>query len=101
MLTSVLKNTQDAMVDIVGDVIDDAFSNEPYVGTLENGGVEIAPYHDLASLVSRRARRRDRRAARGDHRRRHRGRVARARRLMRAPFGGPSACSCEQNIAAS
>ena len=52
VLTSVLKNTQDAMVEIVGDVIDDSFVNEPYVGTLENGGVEIAPYHDLAPLVS-------------------------------------------------
>ncbi len=51
LLTSVLKNTQDAMVEIVGDVEDGSFSNEPYVGTLENGGVEIAPYHDLASLV--------------------------------------------------
>lgn len=52
ILTSVLKNTQDAMVQIVGEVQDDAFTNEPYVGTLENGGVEIAPYHDLAPLVS-------------------------------------------------
>lgn len=52
ILTSVLKNTQDAMVEIVGDVIDDSFTNEPYIGTLENGGVEIAPYHDLAPLVS-------------------------------------------------
>ncbi|GAA4367412.1 BMP family lipoprotein [Agromyces bauzanensis] len=52
LLTSVLKNTQDAMVEIVGAVLDDAFSSEPYVGTLENGGVEIAPYHDLAPLVS-------------------------------------------------
>ncbi|GAA1749848.1 BMP family lipoprotein [Agromyces humatus] len=52
VLTSVLKNTQDAMVEIVGDVVDDSFVNEPYVGTLENGGVEIAPYHDLSSLVS-------------------------------------------------
>jgi basic membrane protein A len=52
LLTSVLKNTQDAMVEIVGAVQDGSFSNEPYVGTLENGGVEIAPYHDLAPLVS-------------------------------------------------
>lgn len=52
LLTSVLKNTQDAMVEIVGQVLDDSFTNEPYVGTLENGGVEIAPYHDLAPLVS-------------------------------------------------
>ncbi|GAA2043253.1 BMP family ABC transporter substrate-binding protein [Agromyces tropicus] len=52
ILTSVLKNTQQAMVEIVGDVVDDAFTNEPYVGTLENGGVEIAPYHDLEALVT-------------------------------------------------
>ncbi|KQM84182.1 BMP family protein [Agromyces sp. Leaf222] len=52
ILTSVLKNTQDAMVQIVGDVQQGSFTNEPYVGTLENGGVEISPYHDLAPLVS-------------------------------------------------
>lgn len=52
LLTSVLKNTQDAMVQIVGDVVDGSFTNEPYIGTLENGGVEIAPYHDLAPLVT-------------------------------------------------
>lgn len=51
ILTSVLKNTQDAMVEIVGDVQGGEFSNEPYIGTLENEGVEIAPYHDLAGLV--------------------------------------------------
>ncbi|WP_448003787.1 BMP family lipoprotein [Agromyces bauzanensis] len=52
LLTSVLKNTQEAMVEIVGAVLDDTFTSDPYVGTLENGGVEIAPYHDLAPLVS-------------------------------------------------
>ncbi|MFF2370006.1 BMP family protein [Agromyces sp. NPDC058110] len=52
VLTSVLKNTQDAMVQIVGDVQQGAFTNDPYVGTLENGGVEIAPYHELEALVS-------------------------------------------------
>jgi basic membrane protein A len=41
LLTSVLKNTQQAMVEIVGDVQEDRFTNEPYVGTLENGGVEL------------------------------------------------------------
>lgn len=51
LLTSVLKNTQQAMVEIVGDVQEDRFTNESYVGTLENGGVELAPYHDLESLV--------------------------------------------------
>ncbi|KQZ08766.1 hypothetical protein ASD23_10335 [Agromyces sp. Root1464] len=52
LLTSVLKNTQDAMVEIVGAVLDGSFTNEPFVGTLENGGVEIAEYHDLAPLVT-------------------------------------------------
>jgi basic membrane protein A len=51
LLTSVLKKTQQAMVDIVGDVQSDDFTNEPYVGTLENGGVDIAPYHDMESQV--------------------------------------------------
>ncbi|MGR0220153.1 BMP family lipoprotein [Agromyces sp. ZXT2-6] len=51
LLTSVLKNTQQAMVEIVGDVQSDAFTNESYVGTLENGGVDLAPFHDLESLV--------------------------------------------------
>ncbi|RXZ51469.1 BMP family lipoprotein [Agromyces binzhouensis] len=52
LLTSVLKNTQQAMVEIVGAVQDGSFTSDPYVGTLENGGVEIAPYHDLESLVA-------------------------------------------------
>lgn len=52
LLTSVLKNTQDAVVGIIGDDIDGTFDNTPFVGTLANGGVEIAPYHDLAGRVS-------------------------------------------------
>ena len=51
VLTSVLKNTTDAVVDIVGADIDGSFDNEPYVGTLENGGVDIAPFHDLEARV--------------------------------------------------
>jgi basic membrane protein A len=51
LLTSVIKNTTDAVVEIVGDDIDGDFSNEPFVGTLENGGVGLAPYHDLESQV--------------------------------------------------
>jgi basic membrane protein A len=51
LLTSVLKKTQQAMVDIVADVQSGDFANEPYVGTLENGGVDIAPYHDLEAQV--------------------------------------------------
>lgn len=52
LLTSVLKNTGDAVVEIVGSSIDGDFDNTPFVGTLENGGVDIAPYHDRASSVS-------------------------------------------------
>lgn len=52
LLTSVLKNTGDAVIEIVGTSIDDTFDNSPYIGTLENGGVDIAPYHDLAGKVS-------------------------------------------------
>ena len=52
VLTSVLKNMQDAVVTIVGDDIDGTFDQRPFVGTLANGGVDIAPYHDLADRVS-------------------------------------------------
>ncbi|MGO4691532.1 BMP family lipoprotein [Glaciibacter sp. 2TAF33] len=52
VLTSVLKNTQDAVVAIVGDDMNGKFDNTPFVGTLKNGGVEIAPFHDRAALVT-------------------------------------------------
>jgi len=52
LLTSVLKNTADAVVDIVGSSLDGSFTNDAFVGTLENGGVDIAPFHDLESSVS-------------------------------------------------
>jgi len=52
LLTSVLKNTGKAVVEIVGQSKKGTFDNEPYVGTLKNAGVDIAPYHDLASRVS-------------------------------------------------
>jgi len=51
LLTSVLKNTQKAVVAIVGDDVAGTFSSAPYVGTLANGGVDIASFHDLASRV--------------------------------------------------
>lgn len=52
ILTSVLKNTQDAVVRIVGDDLAGTFDNSPFVGTLKNGGVDIAPFHDLSASVS-------------------------------------------------
>lgn len=51
VLTSILKNTQDAVVEIVRADLDGDFSAEPFIGTLENGGVGIAPFHDLESAV--------------------------------------------------
>ncbi|QTX06142.1 BMP family ABC transporter substrate-binding protein [Agromyces archimandritae] len=51
LLTSVMKKTQDAMVEIVGEVLGGGFDAEPYIGTLDNGGVDIAPYHERESLV--------------------------------------------------
>jgi basic membrane protein A len=48
----VLKNTGDAVVQIVGDDVDGSFDNTPFVGTLENGGVALAPYHDKAAAVT-------------------------------------------------
>lgn len=52
LLTSVLKNTGDAVVEIVKSSIDGTFDNSPFIGTLENGGVDISPFHDLAASVS-------------------------------------------------
>ncbi|TQL48696.1 nucleoside-binding protein [Homoserinimonas aerilata] len=51
VLTSILKNTQDAVVEIIGADLDGHFDNKPFIGTLENGGVEIAPFHDRAGMV--------------------------------------------------
>ncbi|WP_104082441.1 BMP family protein [Cryobacterium sp. Y11] len=52
LLTSVLKNTQDAVVEIIADDLNGTFENTPYVGTLANGGVEIADFHDQSARVS-------------------------------------------------
>ncbi|MCU1404144.1 MAG: hypothetical protein JWQ43_447 [Glaciihabitans sp.] len=51
LLTSVLKNTGDAVVESVKASMDGTFDNTPFVGTLDNGGVDIAPFHDLATSV--------------------------------------------------
>jgi basic membrane protein A len=52
LLTSVLKNTADAVVEITKSSIDGDFDSSAFVGTLENGGVDIAPFHDLEASVS-------------------------------------------------
>jgi len=50
-LTSVLKGIKQATNDVVTQSADGSFSNEPYVGTLENDGVGIAPFHDYEDKV--------------------------------------------------
>jgi basic membrane protein A and related proteins len=51
-LTSVMKEIGAAVYDTVKEASDGNFTAEPYVGTLANGGVGLAPYHDLESSVS-------------------------------------------------
>ncbi|WP_336920846.1 BMP family lipoprotein [Aquipuribacter sp. SD81] len=50
-ISSVLKNIDAAVFDATQQTLDGSFSNEPYVGTLENGGVGLAPYHDFEDTV--------------------------------------------------
>ncbi|WP_029290475.1 BMP family protein [Cellulomonas sp. HZM] len=51
ILTSVMKLIGAAVESSVTDAVQGKFSAEPYVGTLQNEGVGIAPYHDLDSKV--------------------------------------------------
>jgi basic membrane protein A and related proteins len=36
---------------VVTDAAGDKFNNTPYVGTLENGGVGLAPFHNFKDKV--------------------------------------------------
>ncbi|MDN5660492.1 MAG: BMP family ABC transporter substrate-binding protein [Brevibacterium aurantiacum] len=51
ILTSVVKQIANAVEDTVSEAQKDNFSSEPYVGTLENEGVGLAPYHDFDDKV--------------------------------------------------
>lgn len=51
-LTSVLKNMDVTTLDAITDVVEGNFKGGTTVGTLDNGGVGLAPYHELASMVS-------------------------------------------------
>ena len=51
-LTSVLKKMDVTVLSVIESVKSGSYSGGITVGTLENGGVGIAPYHDLASEVS-------------------------------------------------
>jgi basic membrane protein A len=47
ILTSVMKGIAVAVETAATDAAGDNFSNEPFIGTLENEGVGLAPYHDF------------------------------------------------------
>jgi basic membrane protein A len=51
MLTSVMKNMDVAVFDTVQAAVDGTFEGGKYVGTLENDGVAIAPFHDFEDQV--------------------------------------------------
>lgn len=51
LLTSVMKGVDAAVNDVIVAASSGDFSNTPYVGTLENDGVGIAPFHDFAEKV--------------------------------------------------
>ncbi len=51
ILTSVMKDIGNSVFDTIKAVQDGDFDATPYVGTLENGGVAIAPYHEFEDLV--------------------------------------------------
>lgn len=51
IITSVMKEIGAAVFDSIEEQVNGSFSNEPYVGTLENGGIGLAEYHDFASTV--------------------------------------------------
>ncbi|MGO3796669.1 MAG: BMP family lipoprotein [Pauljensenia sp.] len=52
ILTSVMKEIGQAVFDTVKTVQDGSWTHDDYVGTIANGGVGIAPFHDFDSKVS-------------------------------------------------
>ncbi|WP_238146599.1 BMP family lipoprotein [Ornithinimicrobium murale] len=51
ILTSVLKHMGPAVEGAITETVNGEFSNEPYVGTLENEGVSLAPFYDFEDAV--------------------------------------------------
>ncbi|MET0932219.1 MAG: BMP family ABC transporter substrate-binding protein [Mycetocola sp.] len=51
-LTSILKQMKTGVYDVVLAAGEDNFDASPYVGTLENDGVGIAPFHDFEDKVN-------------------------------------------------
>ena len=51
LLSSVEKGMDVAVKDAVLSVVDNKFDNTQFIGTLQNGGTAIAPFHDFDSKV--------------------------------------------------
>jgi basic membrane protein A and related proteins len=51
IITSVYKGMDVAVHDAIKAAKDGSFSNEPYVGTLENNGTGLAPFHNFESKI--------------------------------------------------
>ncbi|HAG59946.1 MAG TPA: BMP family ABC transporter substrate-binding protein [Arthrobacter bacterium] len=51
ILSSVQKTMATAVETVIKDDKDGKFDATPYIGTLDNGGVALAPFHDLDSAV--------------------------------------------------
>jgi basic membrane protein A len=51
ILTSVQKGVDAGVEAVVKDTAGGKFDNTPYVGTLKNGGVKLAPFHNFESKV--------------------------------------------------
>ena len=52
VLTSILKNMEISTYEAVTAAGEDSLDFEPYVGTLENDGVGLAPFHNFEDKVS-------------------------------------------------
>lgn len=52
VLTSVMKEIGPAVFDTISEGVDGKFSSDPYVGTLANDGLGLAPFHDFDAKVS-------------------------------------------------
>lgn len=51
MLSSVMKTMSDAVETVFKEDVNGKFDASPYVGTLENGGVALAPFHNYEDKV--------------------------------------------------
>ena len=51
IITSVTKGLDVSVTDAIKAAKDGSFDNSPYIGTLDNGGTALAPYHDFDSKV--------------------------------------------------